>query len=175
MANRFPGPSQLNPSRRRGRGRGEASRTVGVSLGEIGRKKKCCSTREGQREIEREREERKGGGRREKTEVKRYIWLNGRGRATVTVYKAFYIYWIPVVATIPIASSDDKRSSSVTDLLGRERGTSQIPRRACEESPSPSPPPTLLSLLWLQIPRGDCGGDVSRRNLNWTVRRSSPS
>lgn len=49
-----------------------------------------------------------------KTEVKRYIWLNGR--ECRRVYKEFYIYRIPVVARFLYRG--DKRSSSTTDLLG---------------------------------------------------------
>lgn len=95
----FSGPSQLNPSY----WRAAASCTVPFgSPGEIGRKKKWSG------------EERWGEEVSAKTEVKRYIWLNGR-RST-RVYKAFYIYRISVVARFLYRG--DKRSSSTTDLLG---------------------------------------------------------
>lgn len=58
-----------------------------------------------------EREER-GKEVSAKTEVKRYIWLNGHRRAT-----AFYIYRIPVVARFLYRG--DKRLSSTTDLFLR--------------------------------------------------------
>jgi len=115
---------------------------------------------EGEREREREREGDEESAA--KAEVKRYIWLNGRGRATV--YKAFYIYRIPVVARF--LCRGDKRPSSATDLLEYFEGRrdSLIPRR---------PPPSHRRL---QI-RGICRlqGDASWRNLNWTVAWSSPS
>lgn len=97
----LPGPSQLNPSRRKA----EASCAVpSGSSGEIGREKK----------MERAEKER-GEVVPAKTEVKRYIWLNGHRR--VTVYKAFYIYRIPVVARFLYRG--DKRLFSMTDLLSR--------------------------------------------------------
>jgi len=63
-------------------------------------------------------EQREARGMTVKTEVKRYIWPNGRRRATV--YKAFYIYRISVVARFFYC--DDKRSPPTTDLLGERRG-----------------------------------------------------
>lgn len=100
----FPGPSQLNPSRRRGPRQAAPCCAVPLgSSGEIGRKKKWSEMRERRGEVP------------AKTEVKRYIWLNGHGRATV--YKAFYIYRIPVVARFLYRG--DKRLSSMTDLLSR--------------------------------------------------------
>lgn len=102
---------------------------------------------------ERQTDREGGAGGREKTEVKRYIWLNGRFIRRV-------LYLLDSCRRDDSYSlSEDKRSSSVTDLLGQEEGCARVsPSRSCDCRS-----------------RGEIAGDVSRGNLNWTVRRSSPS
>lgn len=96
-----------------------------------------------------------------KTEVKRYIWLNGR-RGDVRGYIRRSIF-------TGFLSSHDSYAAAISARPRRQiysdEGYFLIPQRA-QISPS---------LCRFRGEITGVGGGVLRRNLNWTVRRSSPS